>query len=361
MKITIVLPDLRGGGVERIRLVLAKEFVQRGHRVEFALMQMRGELLAEAEAHFPVHDLGCERIRNLPLALAHYMRHHRPDALLAAMWPMTVLVPLAAVLSGHACPVVVSEHNTLSEQYKSWGRLHRGILRLSTACGYRVAKACVTVSEGVASDLATLSGVKKHHFRVINNPVPRRPIPSQEKMVEADSLWGVPGGSRVLSVGSLKGQKNLGLLLRSFAQLKRHEARLMLVGDGDEEERLRLLSRDLGIEDQVIFAGFHNDPTPFYLTADLFVLSSCYEGFGNVIVEAMLSGIPVVSTNCPFGPAEILSNGEYGTLVPVNDEVALTAAIMASLESDHDSERLKTRAASFSPSVAARKYLELLA
>ncbi len=273
---------------------------------------------------------------------------------------MTVLAPLAARLSGHACPVLVSEHNTLSEQYKSWGRMHRGILRLSTACGYRLAKACVTVSEGVSCDLAALSGVNKNRFSVINNPVPKRPIPSQEKMSEAESLWGVPRGARILSVGSLKAQKNHDLLLRSFAKLKRHDARLMLVGDGSEEERLRLLSQELCIEDQVIFAGFHHDPTPFYLTADLFVLSSYYEGFGNVIVEALLSGIPVVSTNCPFGPAEILNNGEYGTLVPVNNESALTEALKVALASDHDSHRLMTRAKNFSPAVAANKYLELL-
>ncbi|SFU32396.1 glycosyltransferase [Halomonas korlensis] len=360
MNIAMLLPDLRGGGVERVRLVLAKEFSQQGHRVEFVLLQARGELLAEAEAHFVVHDLACERIRYLPLALARYLKYRRPDALLAAMWPMTVLAPLAARLSGHTCSVLVSEHNTLSEQYKSWGRMHRGILRLSMAGGYRLAKACVAVSEGVSYDLATLSGVKKKCFSVINNPIPQRPMPSQKNLSEAESLWGVPSGGRILSVGSLKAQKNHDLLLRSFAQIKNSGARLMLVGDGSEEGRLRLLSRELGIVNQVIFAGFHRDPTCFYLTADLFVLSSCYEGFGNVIVEALLNGTPVVSTNCPFGPAEILRNGEYGILVPVNDEAALTAAMKVSLASDHDSQRLMTRAKSFSPAEAAKNYLELL-
>src|SRR5690606_28337844 len=113
-------------------------------------------------------------------------------------------------------------------------------------------------------------------------------------------LWGTPSGARILHVGSLKRQKNHPLLLRSFAQITAHEARrLMLVGTGQEEAGLRALTAELGIADRVIFAGFHPDPTPFYRTADLFALSSDYEGFGNVIVEAMACGTPVVSTDCP--------------------------------------------------------------
>nr|WP_255762557.1 glycosyltransferase [Halomonas alkalisoli] len=351
---------MRGGGAERVNIDLAHEFFRAGHDVEFVLLQARGELLAEAEALFSVHDLACERIRYSPLALARYLRRHRPDALIAAMWPMTVLAPLAARFSGHACAVLISEHNTLSEQYRGWGRVHRGILRLSTACGYRLAKARVAVSEGVSCDIALLSGINKNRFSVIHNPVPQRPVPNLEKISEAESLWGVPRGGRILSVGSLKAQKNHDLLVRSFAQLERPGSRLMLVGQGGEEVRLQKLSRELGIHDQVIFAGFHRDPTPFYHTADLFVVSSNYEGFGNVIVEALSCGTPIVSTNCPSGPAEILENGKYGSLVPVGDGAALADAMTASLKRDHSRKRLSARASYFSPSVAADKYLKLL-
>ena len=134
----------------------------------------------------------------------------------------------------------------------------------------------------------------------------------------------VPGYS--LSDG-FKHQKNHALLLRAFALLERPDARLMLLGNGELEPDLRRLAAELGIADRVIFAGFHPDPTPFYRTADLFVLSSDYEGFGNVIVEALACGTPVVSTDCPSGPAEILADGEFGALVPVGDAQALARAI----------------------------------
>ena len=142
--------------------------------------------------------------------------------------------------------------------------------------------------------------------------------------------------------------------------LARPDARLVLLGQGQNEAMLRALADELGIADRVIFAGFHPDPSPFYATADLFVLSSDYEGFGNVIVEALSFGLPVVSTDCPSGPAEILGNGRWGRLVPVGDAAALAGAMREALASPVDREALKRRAADFSPEIAARKYLDLL-
>ena len=163
-----------------------------------------------------------------------------------------------------------------------------------------------------------------------------------------------------MTVGSMKAQKNHPLLLRAFAGMGRWDARLMLVGTGAGEAGLRVAADELGITQQVIFAGFHSDPTPFYQTADLFVLSSDYEGFGNVIVEAMACGTPVVSTDCPSGPAEILEQGKHGRLVPVGDVEALTSAMQAALAARHDPDALKQRAANFAPAIAAKRYLELL-
>jgi glycosyltransferase involved in cell wall biosynthesis len=195
---------------------------------------------------------------------------------------------------------------------------------------------------------------------VIHNPVPTRAKPSAQAMVDAEALWGVRPGARILSVGSLKAAKNQGLLMRAFSRIESPEARLMLVGVGQEELALRALARELGLEDRVKFAGFRNDPTPFYMTADLFVLTSDREGFGNVIVEALSSGTPVVSTNCPAGPTEILENGRWGRLVPVGDVEGLATAMREALAAEHNREALKRRAADFAPSIAAEKYLDLL-
>lgn len=358
--IVTLLPDLRGGGVERIRLVLAREFARLGHQVEFVLMQAKGDLLGEAREEFRVHDLACSRVRNLPSILARYLRTRKPDALLAAMWPLTVAAPLARRISRHDCRVVVSEHNRLSVQYLEWGRLHRAGLRASMACAYRLADARVAVSAGVADDLAELSGLDRGKFSVIHNPLRHRDLPVSDGIRRAEELWPRAGGARILAVGSLKKQKNHELLIRASSRLRQGRNSLLLLGQGPLECELRQLAENLGISDRVSFAGFHADPTPFYQTADLFVLSSDYEGFGNVIVEALACGTPVVATDCPSGPSEILADGEFGTLVPVGDAEALSHAMAESLSTEHNRDKLRGRADDFLPERAAKAYLDLL-
>lgn len=359
--LSILLPDLRGGGAERVNLDLALEFARQGHDVEFVLMQACGDFLAEAQAAFPVVDLGTSRVLQVPLPLARYLRQHRPDAVLAAMWPLTALAPLITRLSGCRCRVVVSEHGMLSAHYKGCSKGHRVVMRASMALGYRQAHAVVGVSRGVAADIACLANMTSRSVHVIYNPVRTLPKPDAAQLTEAEHIWNVPSGTRFLTVGSFIAVKNHPLLLRAFARVRaRPEARLMLLGKGEGEAALRRLAAELGIADKVIFPGFHPDPTPFYATADLFVLSSDCEGFGNVIVEALACGTPVVSTDCPSGPAEILADGAFGTLVPVGDEQALARAMADALLRPHDKDRLRARAADFAPEIAARAYLALL-
>ncbi len=358
--IAILLPDLGGGGAERVCLVLAREFAAWGYDVTFVLMQARGDFLVEAEARFPVIDLGAPRVRAALLPLIRYLRTRRPDAVMAALWPLTTLAPLAIRLSGHRCKLLISEHAILSAQYREWSALVRLLLRASTAAGYRLSDHRVGVSAGVAADMSTLSGIRPDRITVIHNPVPAGPEPDEAALQEADRLWGAPKGSRILTVGKLKAVKNQALLLRAFAQLNRPEARLMLVGEGEEREALQLQAENAGIADRVIFAGFRTDPTPFYRTADVFVLSSNSEGFGNVIVEALACGTPVVSTDCSAGPAEILEGGRYGSLVPVGDAEALANTIKATLAQPAPSDARRARAATFSPEQAAKAYLDLI-
>jgi glycosyltransferase involved in cell wall biosynthesis len=360
MRISILLPDLSAGGAERVNVNLAHEFARAGHEVEFVLMQACGEFLEEARASFSVVDLHTPRVRKVPFALARYLSNRRPDALLAAMWPLTVIAPVISRLFRHRSKVLVSEHNSLSIQYRDRSTIHWAVLRSSMAVGYRCADHCVGVSSGVAADIAALSGLCTKDFDVIYNPITPSPEPSPNVICDIDNLWAWPKGARIITVGSMKAQKNHPLLLRAFAQLSKPDVRLMFLGDGAARDALVALAEELRVADRVIFAGFHRNPAPFYKTADLFVLSSNYEGFGNVIVEALFCGTPVVSTDCPSGPAEILDGGRFGRLVPVGDVDALASAIEAALDEPSDPKALSQRAAEFAPEIAARKYLNLL-
>lgn len=358
-RIALLLPNLAGGGAERLSLTLAHEFAAAGHAPEFVVMEPTGELLDEALAAFPVHDLGSPRVRQLLRPLAAYLRDHQPHALIAAMWPLTALVPLLARLSGYRGKVVITEHAALSHQYAGWGLATGLFLRASVFVGYRLAAARIGVSRGTSADIAALARMAPQRITTIYNPIPLAATPSPEACAAAEVMWGAKGG-RILSVGKLKAQKNHALLLRAFAALPRKEARLLLLGDGPEEQALRALSRDLGIGERVVFAGFHRDPSPFYATADLFVLSSDYEGFGNVIVEALSYGLRVVSTDCPAGPAEILADGAFGKLVPVGDAAALAQTIDEALDAPVDRAAQIRRAADFAPDIAARQYLAVM-
>ena len=358
--ISILLPDFSGGGAERANLELAYEFARREYYVEFVLMQIRGELLAEAQSAFSIINLNCSRLRGLPKILINYLRKSRPDILITSMWPLTIIAPLSKMLSRQDCKVLICEQNFLSVQYQKKSWLNWIIMRATMALCYRLAFIRIGVSTGVVNDIASLSGLSKQMFDVVHNPVKPYAEPLETTIQYVEGLWSCPSGARIVTVGSFKKQKNHKLLLEAFSQINLPDARLMFVGDGEGRESLISFARQLGISDKIIIAGFQFDPTPFYKTADLFVLSSDYEGFGNVIVESLSCGTPVVSTDCPSGPAEILDNGRFGILVPVRDVDSLSNAIRLQLETKVNRNFLKKRAEEFSPEIAASKYLRLL-
>lgn len=357
-KIAVFLPDLRPGGAERMHVQMAREWLARGVGVDLVLCQAQGELLAQLPTGATVVDLQAARVRSSLLPLLHYLRHQRPGALVAAMWPLTVVAPLAARLISFSGTVVVSEHAPLAIAYAGQGGLHRLSLRASMALGYRLADVRIGVSSGVADDMAKLASMPRGRISRVHNPA-----------ASSDARTGHsrPGpladvqGLLILTVGTLKSVKRHDLLLDAFARIApTTDATLCILGEGQERVELEAQVRKLGLQGRVLVPGYASDPTPWYAHADLFVLSSDYEGFGNVIVEALEHGVPVVSTDCPSGPREILEDGKYGTLVPVGDADALAQAMLASLRATHDHAALKARARDFAVDKVADQYLDHL-
>lgn len=354
----ILLPDLRPGGAERLHIHLAQAWLQRGIAVDFVLQQARGELLAHIPPDARIIDLSAPRVRRAAWPLRNYLREERPDGLLAAMWPLTVIGPLAAQLAAFKGRLVVSEHEPISLSYAARGRLHNSLMAVSMHASYRLADARVGVSGGVADDMARLSGMDRIHFNVIHNPAATGQVCSTAYVMPS----GLEGrsGPILLAVGTLKSVKRHDLMIRAFARLSHPDATLCILGEGPERAALESLITSLGLKDRVLLAGYQPDPAPWYAHADLFLLSSDYEGFGNVIVEALEHGLPVVSTNCPSGPREILEDGKYGTLVSVGNVGALAQAMDEALSREHDRVKLQRRAQDFSVEKAADAYLDLL-
>lgn len=349
-----LLPDMGGGGAERLTLDLMAGFLTRGAEVDLVLQAEAGEFLPLVPKGVRIVDLATPRLRNVAGPLRRYYRAERPDAVLAAMWPLTSIAVLAAAGLNKRPRVIVSEHCPLLAQYAASGAT-RAALRSTVPLTYRFADGVVAISDGLAGEVARLAGLPRQRVEVIGNPIPP-PLRSGRL-----AGWGGHPGKRILSVGSLKAVKNFPLLLRAFARLARdREAVLAIIGEGGERSALEALARALGIADRVLLPGFTATPGDWYASADLFALTSDYEGLGNVLIEAMHCGLPVVATDCPYGPREVLEGERWGQLVPVGDEVALTAAMAGALDAPCDAAAQHARAAEFSVERAVAAYWRLM-
>lgn len=358
-KITIILPDLRGGGAERLHIYLANDWVERGHSVEFVLMRKRGELLPLISPKVTIIDLGVDRIRHAIRPLSNHLKQSRPGVILSAMWPLTSATVIAWLFSGKHGRLFLSDHSQLSVSCIRELEISLVFLKAMMRITYPFATGIIAVSQGVKEDLCRLGGFRDERVKVIYNPAATGVSPHRETSAVRDQLWGAGFRHHILAVGTLKEQKDHETLIRAFARLSPDiNAKLTILGDGSLRKELESLIAQLGLQKRVSMPGFVADPYPWFRSADLFVLSSQWEGFGNVIVEALECGVPVVSTDCASGPAEILDNGRYGKLVPISDPDALATAMAGSLAEPFDRDILIKRAQMFSVRAISDQYLD---
>jgi glycosyltransferase involved in cell wall biosynthesis len=393
-RLAVLMPSLTGGGAERVLLQLAREFKGSGHEVDLLVSRVKGshgeqlppdirairlrragDIVGRARAMgaaagdrmallrpvlLPIKSSWA--LRYLP-DLTRYLRENRPDALLSAnTWPNLVAL-WARRRAGVATRVVVTEHVHMSARVrhlaKKWRWRHLpDIVHRS----YPRADGIVAVSRGVADDLVTCARLPERRVSSIPNPVVTSAL-LRKADEPAPHPWLAPGSPPVvLAAGRLHPQKDFPTLLRAIAQARRRRPglRLVLLGEGAERPALERLARELGIEEALLLPGHVDNPYAFMSRAAVFALSSIYEGLPTVLIEALACGAPVVSTDCPSGPAEILENGRFGRLVPVGDDSALAAAVVAALDAPGDREARRRRGLDFTSEAVARRYLPVL-
>ncbi len=330
-RLAIFLPGLYGGGAERTMLKLAGGMARRGYGVDLVLVRAEGPYLAEVPAGVRLVDLRAARSILSVVSLVRYLRRERPDVLLSGLFTNVI-----ALVAGRLARtrVVVTERNALSSavQHYRFDTRMRLLPRLIKHL-YRWADGIVAVSRGVADDLAQVTGIPRERIRVIYNPVV---TPELHAMAQAPLChpWFGPGEPPVvLAVGRLTAQKDYTTLVQAFARVRRSRmARLMILGEGEERSALEALVKQLGLEQDTSLPGFVPNPYPYMRQASVFVLSSRWEGLPGVLIEALCCGLPIVSTDCPGGPKEILADGAYGCLVPLGDMVSMASAIEAALD-----------------------------
>jgi len=364
---------------------LAGCFARRGHRVDLVLGRATGAYLDGVAPEVRVVDLGGgswpdtlwlaardpRRARHLvnwhppwvlacTPALVHYLRTERPDALLSALNYSNLAALWAHGVAGVPTRLVVSERNTLSLRASKGPRRVRSLPRKVRRM-YPSADALAAVSDGVAEDLARILRVPRARIHTTYNPVvtPELAAGASEPL---DHPWFAAGEPPVvLAVGKLRRQKGFATLLEAFARLRSERpVRLLILGEGPKRRQLEAMVTRLGVGADVQLPGFARNPFAYMARSAVFALASEWEGLPAVLIQALACGCPVVATDCPSGPAEILDKGACGPLVPVGDPAALAAALGRVLDAPPPSGPLRERAQLFEAERVADRYLDLL-
>ncbi len=333
-RVAFFLPSMDTGGAERVTLNLLTALADDPSiELDLVLVHRRGGYLDQVPQNVRIIDLGAARIIAGGLPLARYLRTHQPDVLLSALVTANIVAVGAAALARFKGRLVVAEHNdfetALSNATNRRAKVAPALIRRT----YPRADAVIAVSRGVAKGLTSSVGLANNLVTVVPNPV-ITPDVRAKVSEEPDHPWFTDGGDPIiLAVGRLQPQKNFPLLLKAMAVVNRSmPARLVIFGEGDEREDLQTLTAKLGLEHRVDLAGVTTNPYAAMRCAHMLVMSSKYEGLPTVLIEALFCGTAVISTDCPSGPNEILKNGTYGTLVPLDDVDTLAEAICTQLE-----------------------------
>lgn len=360
MKICFVYKNLSLGGVQSKLASLSNQFSSLGHNVEVCLFNGEPPKFDLAE-NVTINFLdGGGRIGKI-IRFMQFLRRLNADVLIVPTPHFASLTVVLCSILFVNIPIIIMEESDTREEYYNAKGIHK-LPFLIIGNIYRRASGVIAVSEGVKNSLSDFSGLNIDRISVIYNPIYRDDI-DELGLALVEHPWFSDGGEIVfVAAGRLVPQKNFNLLLRSFHEVsKGHpEARLIILGEGPQLADLRLMADELGIAGIVDFPGLVSNPYKWFSRSNFFVLSSSWEGFGNVLVEAMACGCTAISTNCPSGPSEILESGKFGYLAQSGNIDSLADAMRAALLNPLDSNISKNRARYFSVARSASDYIELL-
>jgi glycosyltransferase involved in cell wall biosynthesis len=365
--ISLLITPMTGNGGDRVVINLARAFVRLGYRVDLVVTDVSDYHLKAVQSLHDVRTVKlsqCVRpliyVRKL-FKLKHYLIKNRPFVLLAN-GDYVGLANFAQILAQTSTPVIQIVHVHISRYFSEKSRLVAAAKKVMIRIFYPLSSAIVAVSHGVAKDVANMAHLPIRKVNVIYNPVVTEELMRMSR-ADISHPWFQDGETPViLGAGRLMYQKDFGTLIKAFAKVRSEQpCRLAIIGgEAVEQEYLESLIKEFKLEQDVQLMGFADNPYAYMAKASVFALSSRYEGFGNVLVEAMATGTPVVSTDCESGPAEILENGKYGHLSPVGDADQLAKSIAETLRNPLAASLLKRQAQYFTDFSIAKQYVELI-
>jgi glycosyltransferase involved in cell wall biosynthesis len=366
-RVALFIPKLRAGGAEKITLNLAAALAAQGLAVDVVVGSAGGQLRSQMPEQVRLVDLLARppAILSKTKRLAKYLAAEQPSILFSSLDIVGSAVA-ARLISQARTKIVMCVHTNLSAQFRDYRSVVSWMRPALLKFAYRRADHVAAVSKGILDDLLTLVELPEDRVSVLYNPVVSNEMLARASEAISHS-WFDDGAHKVIvAAGRLVRQKDFPTLLKAFQVVRQHqECKLVVFGDEDPRQpavrsSLQNLAESLGIAEHCRFEGFVQNPYAFFRRADLFVLSSIYEGLPTVLIEALACGLPVVSTDCPSGPREILCDGEFGTLVPVGDCISLARAVIKELRQPRARAPLTQRAWEFSYQSAVDRYMRLM-
>lgn len=346
------------GGVERVIKLLCAEFAQQV-QVDLLAIKLQGQHARELPADVRVIELKARHSLTAIPELRRYLQQTPPDAMLVAKDRAGRAALSAARWARSPVPIWLQLHSNLSAALAGRSALSRALRLWPIPRIYPRARGVIAVSEGVRRDALAVSRLPASRVHALPNPVYDGTLAQQAAAPVPHPWLAQKQGPVVMGIGRLTPQKDFSSLMHAFSRLP-PAARLILLGEGKERAALTALAQELGIAERVLMPGFVPNPYAWLARADLFVLSSRWEGFGLALAEALALGIPSVATDCPSGPGEILDGGRHGSLVPVADVEALAAAMARTLTQPLPAQALIAAVQKHRADVSARQYLNLM-
>ena len=356
------MPPLGNGGLDRTVLKLASMMIEGGFKVDVISVKVGGPFLKKIHPSVNVIDLNEKRALKALPKLVKYLRKERPQAMISAQYYINIIAVWAAMIAGNHTKNIVTERLATSEDLKCLNRLRKHLIPLFMRWVYRKADFVVAVSKGAAHDLAKITGINADLIKVIYNPTIDDSLFEKANQPLKHPWFAQKQHPVIVSVGRLTYQKDYHTLIRAFALVRKTiDARLVILGEGDDRTELENLAETLGVKEFISLPGFVENPYSYMSKADLFVLSSRFEGMPNVLIEALALSTPAVSTDCPSGPAEILP---ASALVAPEDYIGMAEKIKKYLQDEQSAsdliESTKIKLEAFKSEQSLKNYMELI-
>lgn len=366
-KVCFLIPALDAGGAERVMLNLLRSLDRSRFTPLLVLLVKKGILLSDLPSDIRIRTVRGDKNGFFFKLLDSYriaklLNEERPDLIISFMWYTNAVTLFSRFIRRIKINIIISERTSTVSYEDFLSNFIRGVVIRFL---YPFADTIIAPSYGIKRKLVNNSGISKEKVIVIHNPVDIRTI--RVKAEEGlEHTWYQGGKNTLIAVGRLRREKGFAYLLRTVSLLSSEgiDCKLVILGEGKERKNLQDLVNKLRIEDKVFLAGFQSNPYKYLSRSTIFVLSSLYEGFPNVLLEAMALGVPSIATRCQTGPEEIVTDGIDGLLVPPADEKALADAVRRLLLDEDLRKRLgeagEKRAEDFSSDKIVKEYEALI-